>query len=51
MSFTMTVTTPEEEPLASDDCLWKITTIYCCGPNASNKLKVISEVNLEMFSF
>lgn len=35
---------PEEELWGTDDYSLKITTIYCCGPNASNKLKVISEV-------
>lgn len=41
----------EEELLATDDYSRKITTIYCCGPNASNKLKVISEVILKCFPF
>lgn len=44
MGFTMTVTTSEEELLATDDYSRKITTVVCCGPKASNKLKVISEL-------
>lgn len=44
MGFEMIVTTSEEELLATDDYSLKITTIYCCGPNANNKLKVIGEV-------
>lgn len=34
----------EEELRATDDSSRKITTVYCCGPNASSKLKVISGV-------
>lgn len=42
---------PEEELRGTDDYSLKITTIYCCGPNASKKLKVISEVIKKCFPF
>lgn len=43
MGFKATVTTPEEGLLATGDYSLKITTIYCCGPNANSTLNIIGE--------
>lgn len=52
MGSKMTVTTPNEELLATDfDYPLTITTIYCSGQNANNKLKVTGEVIQFFFPF